>query len=217
MQEFLAVRDPLVEHFPHERVLPEGFPSYGREKNYNRETTKHAKTPLTRLDCAQEFEESWFWSRAKSISDGGSMKRERARISISVADRMRAPRGWLCALAGVGLLGLAAGVGLLRVHAQQDSLSLPAIDPPAVAARLAAAPGGQTLPGAANANLQISKPGDPNLPELTRECADLLKMATDLKIEVDKTNQDTLSVTVVRKADAIEQLARKVKAGSGKG
>lgn len=41
-------------------------------------------------------------------------------------------------------------------------------------------------------------------------------MATDLKSEVDKTTQDTLSVTVVRKADAIQELARKVKTGSGK-
>jgi hypothetical protein len=39
----------------------------------------------------------------------------------------------------------------------------------------------------------------------------LLKMATDLKAEVDKTNKDTLSVTVIRKAGAIEKLARDVK------
>lgn len=43
------------------------------------------------------------------------------------------------------------------------------------------------------------------------QIAQLMQMATDLKAEVDKTNKDELSVTVVRKASAIEQLARKVK------
>jgi hypothetical protein len=43
------------------------------------------------------------------------------------------------------------------------------------------------------------------------ESALLLKLATDLKTEVDKTNKDTLSLSVIRKADVIEKLARDVK------
>jgi len=39
----------------------------------------------------------------------------------------------------------------------------------------------------------------------------LLKMATDLKAEVDKTNKDTLSLNVIRKAGEIEKLAHNVK------
>jgi len=39
----------------------------------------------------------------------------------------------------------------------------------------------------------------------------LLKLATDLKTEVDKTSKDTLSIGVIRKADAIEKLAHDVK------
>jgi hypothetical protein len=39
----------------------------------------------------------------------------------------------------------------------------------------------------------------------------LLKLAADLKSEVDKTNKDTLSLNVIRKADAIEKLAHDVK------
>ncbi len=46
---------------------------------------------------------------------------------------------------------------------------------------------------------------------ITEESALLLKLATDLKTEVDKTNQDTLSLTVIRRADAIEKLAHDVK------
>jgi hypothetical protein len=47
--------------------------------------------------------------------------------------------------------------------------------------------------------------------QIADESAQLLKLATDLKSEVDKSNKDTLSMTVIRKADAIEKLAREVK------
>jgi hypothetical protein len=47
--------------------------------------------------------------------------------------------------------------------------------------------------------------------KVAADTALLLKLAGDLKAEVDKTTKDTLSVTVVRKADAIEQLAHKVR------
>jgi len=41
-------------------------------------------------------------------------------------------------------------------------------------------------------------------------------MATVLKTEVDKSTKDTLSVTVVRKANEIEQFARQLRGGAGK-
>lgn len=47
---------------------------------------------------------------------------------------VRTCRGRLCALLGAALV-LAAGAGLLGAHAQQDSFSLPAIDPPGAAAK----------------------------------------------------------------------------------
>jgi len=47
--------------------------------------------------------------------------------------------------------------------------------------------------------------------ETVAEAANLLKMATDLKAEVDKTSKDMLSVEVVRKAGEIEVLAHKVR------
>ncbi len=46
--------------------------------------------------------------------------------------------------------------------------------------------------------------------EIAGDCASLLKMAEDLKTEMGKTDPDTLSVSVVRKAQAIRQLAHKV-------
>jgi hypothetical protein len=47
--------------------------------------------------------------------------------------------------------------------------------------------------------------------QISVESTQLLAMAVDLKAEVDKTNKDTLSINVIRKADAIEKLAKTVK------
>jgi hypothetical protein len=47
--------------------------------------------------------------------------------------------------------------------------------------------------------------------QIADDSAKLLKMATDLKAEVDKTTKDTLSLNVIRKADEIEKLAHAVK------
>lgn len=56
-----------------------------------------------------------------------------------------------------------------------------------------------------------AKAADPHRQQINDQCADLLSMADALKMAVDKTTKDELSVTVVRKAGQIEQLARKVK------
>lgn len=53
--------------------------------------------------------------------------------------------------------------------------------------------------------------GDAARQQVNNETANLLAMAYALKAEVDKTNQDQLSIAVVRKANQIEQLARKVR------
>jgi hypothetical protein len=39
----------------------------------------------------------------------------------------------------------------------------------------------------------------------------LLALATELKVDMDKTNKDMLSLDVIRKADEIEKLAHSVK------
>lgn len=46
---------------------------------------------------------------------------------------------------------------------------------------------------------------------LTADTDKLLALATELKAQVDKSNKDTLSLDVVRKADEIEKLAHSVK------
>lgn len=47
--------------------------------------------------------------------------------------------------------------------------------------------------------------------QLKRDTEHLLKMATELKQYVDKTNENTLSMEVIRKAEEIEKLAHSVK------
>jgi hypothetical protein len=47
--------------------------------------------------------------------------------------------------------------------------------------------------------------------QISDDSARLLKLAADLKAEVDKTTKDTLSLNVIRRADEIEKLAHDVK------
>ncbi len=47
--------------------------------------------------------------------------------------------------------------------------------------------------------------------DLRRDTEKLLKLATELKEYVDKTNENVLSVNVLKKAEEIEKLAHSVK------
>jgi len=47
--------------------------------------------------------------------------------------------------------------------------------------------------------------------QIADDTARLLKLAAELKAEVDKTTKDTLSLSVIRKADEIERLAHGIK------
>ncbi len=47
--------------------------------------------------------------------------------------------------------------------------------------------------------------------QLVDDTAKLLSLANELKVDVDKSSKDTLSLDVVRKADEIEKLAREVR------
>jgi hypothetical protein len=126
------------------------------------------------------------------------------------------PKGWirrravqLCLLAWCAAFAVAAGAGLLRGHAQSAPAPTTAAGAPEkVASAPAPAAGQQENPPAGNTADESQKK------QIASECSDLLKMAADLKSEVDKTTKDTLSLTVVRKAGAIEQLAHKVRTGS---
>jgi hypothetical protein len=46
--------------------------------------------------------------------------------------------------------------------------------------------------------------------QITEDSAQLLKLATELKAEIDKTSKDMLSLSVIHKAEEIERLAHNV-------
>jgi hypothetical protein len=62
-----------------------------------------------------------------------------------------------------------------------------------------------------NGGLNPDAPNAGRREQIAAGSARLLKLATELKAEVDKSSKDTLSVSVIRKADEIEKLAHSVK------
>lgn len=121
------------------------------------------------------------------------------------------------ALALAALLCAATPCGQSQQDRQQDQQGQPNASNKQAART---APATTPAPPAASATQPSDKPSAPaaNLSpeaarqqELAQESAQLLKLATDLKAEVDKTTKDTLSIAVIRKADAVERMARGVK------
>ena len=135
----------------------------------------------------------------------------------------RRPAGWFCATACFALLAVAVGTGLVQGYAQ-ELIPLPAYDPAkstSTSQKSASTPQESTASqGPASGQQQqppaVSAPADAPKQGVAGECSDLLKMAAELKTEVDKTTMDMLSVTVVRKAGELEQLAHKVRTGAGR-
>jgi uncharacterized membrane protein len=69
---------------------------------------------------------------------------------------------------------------------------------------------GPHLPDEMRRNL-AKKANQQRQAELKRDTEKLVKLSTELKEYVDKTNENILSVDVVKKADEIEKLAHSVK------
>lgn len=118
----------------------------------------------------------------------------------------RGSRSWL--MLSVGIVALAALVlvtGAAQSGPQQQAavadktLQMPDANQPAAA-----------VPATGHAKKQDAAAMQ-RKKDLTDESATLLTLAMSLKAEVDKTNKDTLSLNVIRKADEIEKLARNVK------
>lgn len=141
------------------------------------------------------------------------------------ANRLRSRATWLCMLAGFCVLALTARLGERETFAQTSPLPSTStgqlgISPeeqvappqpiivkmPAPSATTSATPHGQP----AKVEMPAIPDPDPNNP-VAVQSTNLLKLAYNLKSEVDKTTKDTLSVTVVRQAAEIEQLARKMR------
>ena len=119
----------------------------------------------------------------------------RFRFLCGLEGRMRSVRNLAClAVFTFGSISLAA--------AQQPAQGRAAQPPVAQA------------PATAGATADTSKPTTPQTPQqkqLADDTAKLLTLANELKAELDKSNKNTLSLSVIRKAQEVEKLAHKVR------
>lgn len=121
---------------------------------------------------------------------------------------------WACGLASLACIVLLSGAA--QPGQQQQPSATP--DKPSVTSEAseppddtdqAKPPEQQPAPQAAPA--QAAAPAAEHKSQISDDSAKLLTLAMALKAEVDKTNKDTLSLDVIRKADEIEKLAHNVR------
>ncbi|HYL63628.1 MAG TPA: hypothetical protein VE077_13505 [Candidatus Methylomirabilis sp.] len=110
-------------------------------------------------------------------------------------------RNFLNILAGAGTLALITEATLVAQDRQQ---SHPPVPPP-----VADADDSDALPPKSATKAQL----EANEKDIKKNVDKLYQLATDLKAEVEKTDSSqVLSLTLVKKADEIERLARDIKA-----
>jgi len=118
--------------------------------------------------------------------------------------------GWLLVLAAVVVICPIPGIAQAQDTKVQDT-KVQDSKAQDVAANSAGKPAEKA---GSQAGSQTPQPTDVNLQrqkQLEDDTAKLLVLANELKVEMDKSTKDTLSLTVVKKAEEIEKLARKVR------
>jgi hypothetical protein len=111
-------------------------------------------------------------------------------------------------------MGVSVLVGTARAGAQQAPQSgqqQATSSAPEPGSGPATNPSPAAVPSSQNGTSNHDAANTDRRKQIVDESAILLKLATDLKAEVDKTTKDTLSLNVIRKADQIEKLAHNVK------
>jgi len=110
---------------------------------------------------------------------------------------------WICVLIAVDAVAFAsvAGEGFQQEANQKPSPQV---------VRASDSPQPNTI-DAQQTKPSVAATSEERRKQISEDSANLLKLATELKTEVDKTSKDTLSLTVIRKAGAIEKLAHDVK------
>jgi sRNA-binding protein len=110
-----------------------------------------------------------------------------------------------------GFLWLAAfAFGAVSLAAAQEPAQDGAAQAP-VQAPAAQAPAAQTPTQAPADTPKPATPQTPQQKQLADDTAKLLSLANELKAELDKSNKDTLSLSVIKKAEQVEKLAHKVR------
>jgi hypothetical protein len=120
---------------------------------------------------------------------------------------MKSGNGWRL-LAVVALLGIAMGpVGWGQQGSSQGSGSPGSTMPPALPPIVP--PGDGPSPSMEASQTRLRNVDRQK--QLVLDTQKLLTLANELKVEVDKSTKDTMSLDVIRKADEIEKLAHSVK------
>jgi len=117
---------------------------------------------------------------------------------------------WTFALMAILLLATASGT----VPAQQSSQSQTSAQPapaPIASAQLGTKKQSETATPATMPPVTTPIVADPHQAQIIADTQKLLKLSQELKAEVAKSNKDTLSLTVVKKAEEVEKLAKTLK------
>jgi hypothetical protein len=127
--------------------------------------------------------------------------RARAHIILStpISSEVHVHRKWL-----ILLLALFFSYGLQGFPSQQQPPSPPPIGVPQPEES------GPNMPSRIQKEME-KKANEQRQADLKRDAEKLLKLSTELKEYVDKSNQNLLSLDVIKKAEEIEKLAHSVK------
>lgn len=132
------------------------------------------------------------------------------RMSIKRKVRLLRTRAlWVCLLAGLFVIAVAIRPGVRTTFAQ--STEPQAAPPPATSDAAPAATAQAPSPDQPAKAAVNDASTNPPKKQVVLDSANLLKMANDLKANMDKTTADTLSVAVIRQAEEIEKLAHKMR------
>jgi hypothetical protein len=116
---------------------------------------------------------------------------------------------WVCLLTGLFVIAIAIRPGARTTFAQSTE---PQAAPPPATSDAAAGATAQAPSQDQAAKAQVTDAStNPPKKQIALDGANLLKMANDLKANMDKTTPDTLSVAVIRQAEEIEKLAHKMR------
>lgn len=115
----------------------------------------------------------------------------------------------VCLLTGLFVIATAIRPEARTTLAQSTE---PQAAPPTAASDAAARANAQEPSQDQAAKAQVTDAStNPPKKQIALDSANLLKMAKDLKANMDKTTPDTLSVAVIRQAEEIEKLAHKMR------
>jgi hypothetical protein len=154
-----------------------------------------------------------FWRRIEfDLHDLDLLDSMKQRDGIGSSTWLRPSGRWAMVCVCILAMGAALAGAPQQVQpssAQTDSGSAPTAEPGA--SHPAAGAASQATPSPPNGGLNPDALNAERKEQIAAGSARLLKLATELKAEVDKSSKDTLSVSVIRKAEEIEKLAHSVK------